>query len=216
MARKSDAKTSSYDRIFGAITRSPRWKSYMESIRTDFEKVGIVDYTFDHHTNYEDGNNYAVEARFHIGPILDVKISVDEDSTLFADAVSVNQIEWTLNKFFADEKRMDGILEGLFGTKGYPTFNCTLENAKKKWSDFAKKQISDELQPLKAAFHERVVAQKNSIMASEEFIKAKQRHYDLLVIEDIREVVQKFYKKVSPEVIKEALDNVIVHDICDL
>jgi hypothetical protein len=29
-------------------------------------------------------------------------------------------------------------------------------------------------------------------------------------------VVQKFYKKVSPEVIKEALDNVIVHDICEI
>lgn len=216
MARKSDAKTSSYDRIFDAITRSSRWRSYMESIRTDFEKVDILEYTFSHHSNYADDNNYVVEARFHIGPVLDVKVSFDEDSALFADAASANQIDWTINKFFSDEKRMNGILEGLFDTKGYPTFNCTLDNAKKKWSDFAKKRISDELHPLKDSFHLHVVAQKKSIMASEGFIRDKQRYYDLLVINDIREVVQKFYKKVSPEVIKEALDNVIVHDICEI
>jgi hypothetical protein len=110
---------------------------------------------------------------------------------------------------------LDPILTDLFGTKGYPTYNCKLEKAMEKWQAFARKTIRERNHDLLMEYATRCKLQMDAILASEGFAAAKKRHYELLVISDIREVVLRFYKKVGPEVLKEALDQVVIHDITE-
>ena len=195
---------SSYDKIGLAFTKSSEWKRLVEGFRTKLTPAGIVKYACQSYRDHEH-DDHAV----HVKLVLDYgKKAFEKDSTQFENFHLALHL-------FVDDDELNQLAEKLFGSKGHPTYFCKKEKLLKKWPDFARSQLVVANKDLIAEYEARVCAKRLEMLQMPELEQDKKRCYELAVIHDIREVVQKFYRKVGPEVLKEALDGVIMHDIME-
>lgn len=203
---------SSYEKICESFTKSQQWKNLNDEFRQDLTAFSITKYEFKERS-YEEHPDKKVEPYF----VLTLgKASSKKSPAFFADDLfnfpASDLIQTTvLNK----------IPDYLFGSEGFPTYFCKretlMEGSKKitKWADFARLRLMSDNKDLVAESAARVKLQQQTIIKSPEFARDKKRFYDRIVIDEIRTVVMKYYEKVDPDVIKEALDEVVTHSIME-
>jgi len=203
---------SSYEKICESFTKSQQWKNLNDEFRQDLTAFSITKYEFKERS-YEEDPDKKVEPYF----VLTLgKDSCKKSPAFFADDLFNFPASDLIRTTVLDE-----IPDYLFGSEGFPTYFCKkdklLEGSKKitKWADFARLRLMSENKDLVAESAARVKLQQQTIIQSPEFIHDKKRFYDLIVINEIKSVVLKYYEKVGPDVLKEALDSVVTHAIME-
>ena len=201
---------SSYDKIHESLMKTEAWKTLNESFRERVAKASIGEYKFTYNDYVRtDNDREKVVPRFIVdfwGPN-----ALGPDSMEEFDFLHVSASPSELNR----------VVEMEFGTSSCPTYNCKkvklLEGNKKlhKWADIAYQNLLKNNNDLRLEHQERIQKQYLEIIGGEEFARAKERHYETVVIKEIRTVVLKYYDKVGPDVLKEALDQVVTHFITE-
>jgi hypothetical protein len=198
---------SSYDKIGESFVRSSHWKALAEKFVSNARALSQTTYDFASRTDYYDDNNHVVNPVF----------SITFGSNAFAandEVLTSSDFKFPAEKFLPDSE-LNEIVESLFGRPGYPTYNCKKDKALKKWPEFARKKLLADHADEVREYLRDVSSQVTHLLSTEEFVAAKKRHYERLVINDIKKVVLKFHKRVGPEVLKEALDEVVTHAIME-
>lgn len=209
---------SSYDKICQSFTKSAKWKDLNAMLRQELAKSGIIRFEFsDRMPSLDTENNERdrVEPRFIM--------SLGEHTAKRSIGFFTGSNFFFPTNDLLPSDLLNPIAESLFGTDGYPTYFCSkeklIEGSKKgnstTWVEFARSTILESNKDLVTQFEARVKAQFEALVVSPEYLRAKKQFFERLVIKEIKEVVLKYYEKVSPEVMKEALDEVVTHAIME-
>jgi hypothetical protein len=199
---------SSYDRIGESFILSSNWKQLAEKFRANIAQGPRIRYRF---SNFRDHNR---DYDYEIVPRFIIMFGTNEFERSLDISEPCTDFTFPISRVLPDDE-LNEIVESLFGTKGYPTFNCKEEKARKKWPDFARTRLMQAFKAELDEYTRNVSSQIIQIAGTDEFIAKKKRAYELLVIKDIKEVVLKFHDKVGAEVLKEALDEVVTHAIME-
>lgn len=195
---------SSYDKINESFLKSNEWKDANVHFREMLKVAGLDRYEFSRAHDYNT-NTPTIETAY----VLKFgEVEVTRSAEAFKD------FRFPSGDALTDDE-LNRIPELLFGKRGYPTYFCKKDKVLKKWPEFARKRLVDANMADVAAFEQRVVAQFQAVQTGEDLARDKKRFYERGVIDEIRKVVLKYYEKVGPEVIKEALDEVVAHAIME-
>jgi hypothetical protein len=198
---------SSYDKIGETLTKSEDWKRLSSDLAKELDEAGITGHKCTTSQDYQTKDHEVVTR---------LVLSFGNESGQYGMEAfdHFKDFQFPANTFLTDD-RLNALARKLFGTKGHPTYFCKLEKLEKKWPEFARLRFLSENKDAVEEYVKRVKTQRKKILASAEVQRDQKRTYELAVIEDIRKVVQVFYRKVGPEVLKEALDGVVMHDIME-
>ena len=104
-----------------------------------------------------------------------------------------------------------------FGTKSCKTYFCKREKVTSEVLSWVRRQIQDEdieLEKVLLATKERIKLQALEMVADGTVARCQQSWYEDEAVEKIRNALLAF-KDVGPEVIKRALDEFVVHEVCN-
>jgi len=195
---------SSYDKINHSFLKTAEWKDQVARFREEIKKAGIARWEFHRSRNYQTG--------------------MDEVSTTFILSFAGKELSRSAEAFSqftfpsGDAMEDDWLMRTLdlnWATRACPTYFCKKEKAQKKWPEFARKQLVDGNMDVVGEYEKRVRSQFQQMSSSPELAAERARFYERGVIDEIRKVVLKYYGKVTPEVLKEALDEVVAHAIME-
>jgi len=202
---------SSYDKVYESLTKTQMWKNLNEAFcihlnecKLDFGEFRYVTY------------GTAEDDRQRVIP----KFLLNFFGTKrFLEPDSLQGFQFSHYMSMLKDVELNFVPNQMFGTSECPTYNCSkiklLEGNKKmtKWADFARVRLVQDNVALVSETSNRIKEQYLTIKSSEDFARDKERFYETIVIKEIREVVLKYYDKVGPEVLKEALDQVVMEHI---
>ena len=206
---------SSFDRVCESFTRTAEWKDLTAKFREEMRAAGLVRWEFSRQRNYSTGKDEIV-------PRYILSFGTAEVSRA-AEALG-DGFTFPSGDLLEDE-RLNRVARVNFGTRKCPTYNCKLDKllgeVKKekapatKWPEYARKALVEQNKDVVVEMEARVKAQFRHMASSQELQAERQRFYERGVIDEIRAVVLKYYGKVTPEVLKEALDEVVAHAIME-
>ena len=196
---------SSFDRINQSFLGTAEWKDLNAKFRETMRTATISRWEFSRSRNYQTGMDEVTPSFVLTFGGVEVSRSPEGvgDSFCFPSGDAL------------EDGALNRVAEVNFGTRACPTYNCKKEKLLKKWPEFARKKLVDSNMDVVGEMERRVKLQAREILASPEFSADKQRFYERGVIDEIRKVVLKYYGKVTPEVLKEALDEVVAHAIME-
>jgi hypothetical protein len=201
---------SSYDKICASFLKTSEWKDLVAKFREEIAQAGISKYSFER-------NSFGTNQHDSVHSFLHLKLgerSVKKNMDFF------KQFKFP-SEDLLQSRYFNHIPEQLFGKEGHPTYFCKkdklIDGTKKNssWATFARLQILTDNVDLITEYEFRTQAQFQAMTVSPDFLTDKKRFYERIVITEIRDVVLKYHEKVGPEVIKEALDEVITHAIME-
>jgi hypothetical protein len=190
---------SSYDKINLALHKCSEWRDYTKAFREMCEKAHIFEWTFER--RYDGGINTLFNIDYGTGAK-----PVQRSDLLGFTFPSGDALP---------DRYLNEMVSKNFGQRHCPTYFCKKDKVETKWPEFARKKLIEENAELVNEMDARLVAQWESMKDSPELAASKQRFYERGAIDAIRAVVMKYYGKVTPEVLKEALDEVVAHAIME-
>lgn len=189
---------SSYDKINIALHKCSEWKDFTKAFRDMCEKAHIAEWTFDR------GYDNTINTFFNIDYGTERRV---QRSNLISFTFPSGDV--------LTDRYLNTLVSANFGQRHCPTYFCKRDKVEKKWPEFARLKLVQENQTLVSEMDARLIAQWESMKNSPEIVASKQRFYERGAIDAIRAVVLKYYGKVTPEVLKEALDEVVAHAIME-
>jgi len=223
MKKKIDWSKSSHGKVVHCLVSIPEFNDLVLLARERLENICVEDTQFD--TDYM-GRPWAV---------MMFKMGVDDNSVIKRVQINTDKsyyIHISLVSDLLGDETVNRYVDSHFGvSKGknmpVPTYNCKKENVLEsfketlnchgQWLDRLKTEPRTALQDLKILSEftrETMINTVKTTIASPEYAEGcKQARADLIV-KDIREALSK-HRDVTPEIIKRALDEYVVHEIME-
>lgn len=196
---------SSFDKINHSFLATAEWRDLQARFRETMAKARVSRWEFSRHRNYQTGMD-----EVSVSYVLDFGGTEVNRSP---DALGP-EFRFPSGDALTDEL-LNRVAEVNFGTRKCPTYNCKKDKLLKKWPEFARRKLVDGNMDVVAECERRIREQFVQMQASPELAAEKQRYFERGVIDEVRKVVLKYYGKVTPEVLKEALDEVVAHAIME-
>jgi len=215
----SEPGVSSYDKIFAHLAECPEFKDARVLWRERVSRAPEVEYAFQYTMTYHKGEQ---EVTVSFKSVVDgVRSNVQ---------TALDRGVWKVD-FFADSEALltdeeaEKVVRANFGTKRCRTYFCKVDKVikgderrnhhKEGFAGWARRKLREEDVLAIDDLRKRVIDRTTEILASEEFAKDQKRFFERQVIDEIRKVVLKYFDKVGPEVVKEALDEVVAHAVME-
>jgi len=115
-----------------------------------------------------------------------------------------------------DSSDLKNIVRKNFGVnRKCPTYNCNKDKVLEKFPGFARSVIFQTLSDKIVKAQERLRIDMIEVVNSESFKRERIRHHELHIINDINKVLKKYGKLATPQILREALDSYICHELMD-
>jgi hypothetical protein len=216
---------SSYHKVFQLLMATSDFSDVQLRAQQRIKNTAVVGYGFEYKEEGYNTGIFEVETFFKVQVL---EASNPEDPNSGIRAVGYNKDHNGKRQFvfncsmgeFAPDEELQGVVHRNFGVKKKcPTYFCKKETLcegtrkQKSFVEFAGNSISQEMESLTKEAVIRVKDQMKAIIHTDQYKADKKRFFELQVIKEIKEVVLRYQSKVSPEVLKEALDEVVCHAI---
>ncbi len=208
-----------FAKIFAHLAETPEFKDLRALWKERLEKVGGASYQFRYEKAYNtSGGTTEKVVRYFKAPV-----GTGEHQASFGDGGEVYFSVPAGLLLSADE--LNAVAKTNFGTKRCRTYFCKLEKVLKGddrknhkrdgFAEWARKYLAVESAEAMVDAANRVKESIRQQLGSPQYCADMKRFFERQVIDEIRAVVQKYYDKVDPSVVKEALDEVIAHAVMD-
>jgi hypothetical protein len=208
----NDKGVSSYDKVYQSLYGCPDFQVYRERAHRIISALGPVSYRFRLH----ESQGHEVVAHHTFATLGTSEIGIYDTSE--GRTLSRSDLQYSC---ILSSKEAEGVVEKNFGVGPCKTYFCkretVLRGSKKQESffDWARRSLLREFEADIEQASIRVASREADLLQSEQFQREMTRFFEVHVINQIRNVVLKHHKRVGPEVLKEALDQVITHSIME-
>ena len=218
MARKSRQtdvlkEGSSFRKVFASFMLTSEWKQVNLEFCKALDEAYIDRNEFARFTNF--GTNQP-DIRVYFIVKYPVSESSEQESPVEIGKVKSTEDFYIKTGSILAKDYLNEVVEKNFGKKkSCPTYNCREETVKEYWPEFARQALTAGNQTKVDACKDRIRALFAARVMGDELKADRQRFYERGAIDEIRAVVLKYYGKVTPEVIQEAMREVVITSIID-
>lgn len=193
---------SSYDTVAGLLMRTSDFDALREKARTALKEAEVAKYEFELGSG-DGGTEVLGFFRASVAGQVLSRRTAERDVQGF-------WINWSE---VLSEDELKTVVHSHFGTERCRTYNCKLDKVLDKFPSQVWRKLSEDMDAELKRAQERIKRQMMKHLESSEMARDRQEFRNRIAIEGIKAAIRKF--PVTKEVLKQALDEYIVHEILE-